>query len=128
MFNEQVVQLEDMLIKDGLKIFKLWFSISIDEQRMRLEDRIHNPLKQWKLSTVDAPSQAKWQEFTAYKEAMFEHTSVPSSPWIVIDGNDREVARKEAIRCILNTLNYDKKGETGTRLRPDPQIVKFMIE
>lgn len=126
LFNEQVVMLEDMLIKDGLQIFKLWFSISLEEQKSRLDERVHNPLKQWKLSTVDAQAQAKWKEFTRYKEAMFKNTSTEKSPWIVIDGNDRELARKEAMRCVLDRLEYDKKGNTGVRLTPDTLIVNFV--
>lgn len=125
LFNQQVVLLEDMLIKDGIHLFKLWFSISVEEQKKRLEERIYNPLKQWKLSTVDAQAQAKWQEFTRFKEAMFRHTGRPDSPWIVIDGNDRETARKEAMRCILHQMDYEKKGQTGERLTPDPKIVFY---
>ena len=125
LFNDQVVLLEDMLIKDGIFLFKLWFSISVEEQKRRLEERIHNPLKQWKLSTVDAQAQAKWQEFTRYKEAMFQKTGRPDSPWIIVDGNDREVARKEAIRSIVNHMDYVKKGNTGVRLTPDPAIVSY---
>lgn len=128
LFNEQVVQLEDMWIKDGLKLFKLWFSISPEEQKTRLDDRVHNPLKQWKLSTVDAQAQAKWNEFTNYKEAMFKNTSTKRSPWIVVNGNDRELARKEAIRCILSRLEYEKKGNTGIRLTPDPNIVNYITD
>lgn len=128
LFNDQVVQLEDMWIKDGLHLFKLWFSISPEEQKDRLEERVNNPLKQWKLSTVDAQAQVKWNEFTSYKEAMFRNTSTPESPWIVIDGNDRELARKEAIRCVLNKLDYDKKGNTGCRLTPDTEIVRYIVD
>ncbi|GAA4272025.1 polyphosphate kinase 2 [Aquimarina gracilis] len=124
LFNQQVIQLENMLIDDGLHLFKFWFSINIDEQKKRLEERVHNPLKQWKLSGVDAQAQAKWQDFTLHKEKMFKITSTQKSPWIVINGNDREIARREAMRYILNHLDYEKKGNTSERLIPDNSIIK----
>ncbi|WP_299550958.1 polyphosphate kinase 2 [Seonamhaeicola sp.] len=127
LFNKQVVQLESMLIEDGLHMFKFWFSINAREQKKRLDDRIHNPLKQWKLSSVDAEAQSKWEEFTEYKEKMFQNTSTQKSPWIIINGNEREVARKEAMRCVINKLDYNKKGDTGVRLSPDKNIVKYVI-
>ena len=68
LFNEQVVQLEDMLVKDGLHLFKFWFSIDAEEQKKRLEDRVLNPLKQWKLSSVDVEAQSRWEDFTKYRE------------------------------------------------------------
>ncbi len=125
LFNQQVVQLENMLIDDGLHLFKFWFSIDIDEQKKRLEERVHNPLKQWKLSGVDREAQAKWKDFTFYKEKMFKTTSTQKSPWIIINGNDREIARREAMRYILNQLEYNKKGETLERLTPDRSIIKI---
>jgi polyphosphate kinase 2 len=126
LFNQQVIQLEKMLSDDGMQIFKLWFSIDIEEQKFRLDERRSNPLKQWKLSTVDAQAQAKWDEFTKYKELMFDKTSTPQCPWIVIKGNDRERARIEAMRCILSQLSYAKKGETGVSLIPDEEIITFI--
>lgn len=126
MFNKQVIQLEKMLVDSDIQIFKLWFSIDIEEQKRRLLEREINPLKQWKLSTVDAQAQAKWNEFTKYKELMFEKTSKVRSPWIVIRGNERELARMEAMRCILSRMEYDKKGGTGVRLTPDPEIVTIL--
>lgn len=122
-FLSQVVLLENMLIEDGIKIIKLWFSIDPDEQQRRLDERKVNPLKQWKLSTVDLQAQLRWDEFTRYKEAMFDYTSTPNSPWVVIRGNIREIARKEAMRYVLNNLDYEKKGLTSERLAPDPVIV-----
>lgn len=126
LFNQQVIQLEKMLTDDGIKIFKLWFSIDIEEQKFRLEERRTNPLKQWKLSTVDAQAQAKWDDFTKYKELMFDKTSTPQCPWIVIKGNDRERARIEAMRCILAQMEYDRKGETGVKLSPDYDVISFI--
>ncbi|MFH4965420.1 polyphosphate kinase 2 [Gaetbulibacter sp. M235] len=123
LFNRQVVSLERMLIQDGIHLFKFWFSIDQEEQKRRLEERVHNPLKQWKLSSVDVQAQSKWEEFTFYKEAMFNKTAKPHSPWIVVKGNERDVARKEVMRYVVNRLDYNKKGQTGERLTLDSKIV-----
>ncbi|GGK29782.1 polyphosphate kinase 2 [Yeosuana aromativorans] len=123
LFNRQVVSLEKMLVQDGIHLFKFWFSIDAEEQKRRLEERVHNPLKQWKLSSVDVEAQSKWKEFTFYKEAMFKKTAKPHAPWIVVKGNERDVARKEVMRYVVNKLEYNKKGQTGERLSLDTTIV-----
>ncbi|WP_100615762.1 polyphosphate kinase 2 [Confluentibacter citreus] len=128
LFNKQVVQLEKMLIEDGIHLFKFWFSIDAEEQKRRLEDRVHNPLKQWKLSSVDVEAQSKWADFTKYKEAMFKKTGTPQSPWVVIKGNERDVARKEVIRYVVNRFEYDKKGDTNERLSLDKSIVTEVFD
>lgn len=124
-FMEQVVLLEKMLKEDNLSVIKFWFSIGEEEQAKRIEERKTNPLKQWKLSTVDALAQAKWNEYTRYKEAMFEKTSTTHCPWLVVQGNDRDKACMEAMRYILSKMKYELKGETGSRLEPDPSIVQL---
>lgn len=123
-FMEQVVLLERMLTDDGLHMIKFWFSIDESEQAQRINERMINPLKQWKLSTVDAQAQAKWHEYTQYKETMFKRTSTTDNPWMVVEGNDRDKACLESMRHVLNVMEYDLKGETGQRLRPDPEIVR----
>ncbi|MGE4289646.1 MAG: polyphosphate kinase 2 [Salinivirgaceae bacterium] len=125
-FFMQVVPLEKMLVDDGITIIKLWFSINIEEQKRRLEDRKVNPLKMWKLSTVDTLAQQKWHEFTRYKDEMFRQTAKPYCPWITVKGDDRELARKEAMRYVLSQMNYSHKGESGTRIEPLPEIVKVI--
>lgn len=128
LFNKQVVQLEKLLVEDGIHLFKFWFSINSEEQKKRLEERVHNPLKQWKLSSVDVEAQSKWEDFTKYKEAMFKKTGKPNAPWVVIDGNERDVARKEVIRYVIDRLEYDKKGETGERLKFNKSIVSEIFD
>lgn len=123
-FLEQVVLLERMLKEDGVQIVKFWFSIDEDEQAKRIEERKTNPLKQWKLSTVDALAQAKWDEYTRYKETMFAKTSTTDNPWLVVEGNDRDKACLESMRYVLNRIQYEQKGETGSRLEPDPTVVE----
>ena len=123
LFMKQVVQLEHMWAEDGLILIKFWFSIDIQEQQKRLEERKVNPLKQWKLSTIDIQAQQKWSEFTFFKEEMFKLTGTKENPWVIIKGNERETARKEAMRYVLSRMNYDQKGETGENLAIDPVII-----
>jgi len=125
LFLDQVVLLEQMLKEDKLEIIKFWFSIDEDEQEKRIRERRTNPLKQWKLSTVDALAQAKWDEYTRYKEVMFDRTSTHKNPWLVVQGNDRDRACLEAMRYVLSQLKYAGRGETGSRIEPDPEIVQM---
>lgn len=118
LFMKQVVQFEEMLIEDNCMIVKIWFSIDKDEQNRRLAERKSNPLISWKLSTVDMQAQMKWDDFTHYKTEMFNKTGTPSSPWIVMKGNNKDDARKEAIRYVLNQVPYEMKGLTGERIEP----------
>jgi polyphosphate kinase len=128
LFNKQVVQLEKMLIEDGIHLFKFWFSIDAEEQKRRLEDRVHNPLKQWKLSSVDVEAQSRWDDFSKYKEAMFRNTGTSQSPWVVIKGNERDIARKEVIRYVVNRFEFDKKGQSKERLTLDNAIVTEVFD
>lgn len=125
-FMKQVNQVEEMLVEDNCRIVKFWFSIDPEEQKRRLEERRTNPLINWKLSTVDMEAQNKWHDYTHYKEEMFKRTSTKHAPWVVIKGNDKSRARKEAIRYVLHTIPYDKKGHTDERLKPDDEIVTIL--
>ncbi|MDG1261025.1 MAG: polyphosphate kinase 2 [Flavobacteriales bacterium] len=124
-FIPQVQQFEKMMIDDGILLFKFWFSIKKSEQKLRLEERKTNPLIQWKLSSVDMEAQMKWENYTFYKTEMFKLTGTKQSPWIICDGNDKEKARKEAIRYVLNSIPYTKKGSTGERLTPDLSVIRI---
>jgi polyphosphate kinase 2 len=125
-FMSEVNQLERILVEDGIKIIKFWFSIDIEEQKKRLEERKTNPLQQWKLSTVDAVAQQKWKDYTNYKQWMFEKTSTTHCPWVVIKGNNKDTARLEAIRYVVNQLDFPKKGQTRVDLENDPKVVTIL--
>lgn len=122
-FKSQVLTVENMLIDDGIQLIKLWFSINREAQSQRIERRSSDILYQWKLSTIDALAQEKWNDFTHYKEKMFESTHSEKSPWIIIDGNDKATARMEAIRYVLSQCDYQRKGELKVSLAPDSKIV-----
>jgi len=122
-FLQQVTEFEHMLYEDGVTLIKFWFSISKDEQRRRFEARRVNPLKQWKLSPVDDKAQELWDSYTRYKEEMFSKTHTTFSPWIIVKANDKQAARLESLRYVLNLLPYKGKEEAQTRLAPDPNVV-----
>ena len=108
-FMRQVVELERMLVEDGLTIIKLWFSIDPEEQRRRLASRETDPLKKWKLSTVDMEAQRHWDDFTRHKLEMFRRTHSEHCPWTIVQGNDKRLARIESIRSVLERLDYEGK-------------------
>lgn len=125
-FMTDVVTVEQALIKDGIKIIKFWFSIERDVQKRRLSKRRTNPLHMWKMSTVDAVAQQKWEDYTKYKSKMFRMTATAACPWVVVDGNNKDVARKEAMRYVISQMDYPKKGSAALRLEPDPAIVDVL--
>jgi polyphosphate kinase len=122
-FLQQVTEFEHMLYEDGVTIIKFWFSISKEEQAKRFEARRQNPLKQWKLSPVDEKAQELWDSYTRYKEEMFGKTHATFSPWIIVKANDKQAARLESLRYVLNLLPYKGKEGTQVRLTPDPNVI-----
>jgi polyphosphate kinase 2 len=122
-FLQQVPEFEHMLYEDGIKLIKFWFSISKEEQLKRFNSRHGNPLKQWKLSPIDAKAQDLWDRYTSYKGLMFSRTHTSFSPWIIVRANTKKTARLESIRYVLSTLDYDGKEEASTTLFPDPNTV-----
>jgi polyphosphate kinase 2 (PPK2 family) len=78
-----------MLVRSGIQVIKYWFSISDEEQHARFLGRIHDPLKQWKLSPMDLESRRRWEEYTKAKEAMLERTHIPEAPWWVVQASTR---------------------------------------
>jgi polyphosphate kinase len=122
-FMRQAPEFEHMLYEDGVEVIKFWFSIAKDVQADRFESRQRDPLKQWKLSPVDAEAQDRWDTYTKYKEEMFAKTHTSYSPWIIVQANDKKKARLESMRYVLNTLPYATKDDACTKLQPDPEVV-----
>ena len=121
-FMRQAPELERMLVRSGIKFYKLWFSVSRNEQFRRFQSRKHDPLKQWKLSPIDMASLDKWQSYTEAKEAMFFYTDTADAPWTVVKSDCKKRARINAMRHVLNTLDYPNK-DTKVVQAPDPLIV-----
>ena len=105
-FMGQVNAFEQMVIDSGTFLIKFYFSITKEEQARRFKDIKRDPLKKWKMTPVDEKAQELWDEYTKYKEKMFEHTNPPSSPWIIINADRKTSARIEATEYILKTIPY----------------------
>jgi polyphosphate kinase 2 len=105
-FLRTVPDLERMMINSGIILIKYWFSISDDEQYNRFMMRIHDPLKQWKLSPMDLEARRLWEAYTKAKETMLEHTHIPEAPWWVVAANDKKKARLNCISHFLSQIPY----------------------
>ena len=121
-FMRQAPELERMLVRSGIRLFKLWFSVSRNEQFRRFQQRQEDPLKQWKLSPIDLASLDKWEAYTEAKEAMFFYTDTADAPWTVIKSDCKKRARINAMRHILNSLDYPNKNPE-VAVAPDKLIV-----
>jgi polyphosphate kinase 2 len=122
LFLRQAPEVEQLLVDDGVKLLKLWFSVSRGEQRTRFVIRRIDPVRRWKLSPIDLASLDRWDEYTEAKESMFRHTDTEFAPWTVIKSNDKKRARIETLRYVLSRLDYpDKDFEVVGK--PDPQLV-----
>ncbi|MES2360360.1 MAG: polyphosphate kinase 2 [Pseudomonadota bacterium] len=108
-FFRTVPEFEKMLVSSGIQLIKYWFSISDEEQHLRFLGRIHDPLKQWKLSPMDLESRRRWEEYTKAKEIMLERTHIPEAPWWVVQAVDKKKARLNCIHHLLGQMPY---GET----------------
>ena len=108
-FFRTVPEFEKMLVSSGIQLIKYWFSISDDEQHSRFLGRIHDPLKQWKLSPMDLESRRRWEEYTKAKEVMLERTHIAEAPWWVVQADDKKKARLNCIHHLLSQMPY---GET----------------
>ncbi|MFD9354623.1 polyphosphate kinase 2 [Streptomyces sp. NPDC060031] len=122
LFLRQCPAFEDMLVADGILLVKFWFSVSRAEQRTRFAIRQVDPVRQWKLSPTDLASLDLWDAYTTAKVDMFRATDTEHAPWTVVKSNDKRRARLEAIRSLLDRIDYDRK-DTEAVGRPDQLIV-----
>ena len=107
-FFRTVPEFEKMLVRSGIQVIKYWFSISDEEQHTRFLGRIHDPLKQWKLSPMDLQSRVRWEAYTHAKEAMLERTHIPEAPWWVVQAVDKKKARLNCIHHLLSQMPYEE--------------------
>ena len=105
-FFDDVPEFERMLVRSGIRLVKYWFSVTDEEQQMRFLMRIHDPMKQWKLSPMDLQSRVRWEAYTKAKEEMFERTNIPEAPWYIVPGNDKRRARLNCIDHLLSLMPY----------------------
>jgi polyphosphate kinase 2 len=107
-FFRSVPEFERMLVRSGIRLIKYWFSITDDEQQLRFLARIHDPLKQWKLSPMDMESRRRWEDYTRAKEVMLERTHIPEAPWWVVQAVDKKKARLNCIYHLLGQFPYQE--------------------
>ena len=121
-FMRQCPDLERMLVRSGIRLFKYWFSVSQKQQAFRFDSRKADPLKQWKISPIDLASLDKWHAYTQAKEAMFFYTDTADAPWTVIKSDDKKRARLACMQHFLCNVPY--RGRDLTAMPdPDPMIV-----
>jgi len=119
-FLRQCPTFERMLIDDGIILVKYWFSVSDEEQERRFQERLTNPLKQWKLSEMDIEGRNRWVEYSRAKDEMFAHCDVPDSPWWEVEANDKKRARLNCIAHLLSLVPYHADRTTQKTLPPRP--------
>lgn len=122
-FLRQTPSFEHLMVSSGFHVFKIWLSVSQEEQRRRFQERQQDPLKQWKLSPMDIAAMDRWEDYTKAKEEMFFYTDSPESPWTIVHSDDKQMARIQVMKLVLSTLCYEGKDEsvvTGV----DPKVVQ----
>ena len=115
-FLKDTPEFERMLVRSGIRLIKYWFSITDEEQQLRFLMRIHDPLKQWKLSPMDLQSRVRWEEYTKAKEEMFSRTNIPEAPWFIIKGNDKKRARLNCMSHLLGMVPYNEVEQEKVEL------------
>lgn len=126
-FLKDVPMVEELLVKDGIKLFKFYFSVSRDIQKERFDSRKVDPLKQYKLSPVDNLAQDYWDQYSVRKFQMLSETNRSFSPWTIIRSDNKKMARINCMKFILSSMNYaDKLADK--HLTPDPKIIVSGID
>ncbi len=118
-FMQSVLDFESMLVKSGVKLLKYYLDITRDEQKKRLKDRRQDPLKQWKVSPIDAQATKRWADYSLARNEMFARTHNPVTPWTVVHADDKHLARLNLIKHLLARLHYADKDETALVVNPD---------
>src|SRR6516164_3286025 len=117
-FFRSVPEFERMLVRSGITLIKYWFSITDDEQQFRFMMRIHDPLKQWKLSPMDVESRSRWEQYTKAKEAMLERTHIPEAPWWIVEAVEKKRARLNCITHLLSQIPFQEVPHKQVALPP----------
>lgn len=136
-FLHQAPIFERLLVEDGIHLRKYWFSVSDEEQLARFRSRLSDPLRRWKLSTIDLHSITRWEDYSRAKDEMFIHTDIPSAPWYTVESEDKKRSRINVISHILNTIPYEKierplpeiperPGQEGDYIRPPRDEFRYV--
>lgn len=115
-FRKNCRNFEYTLVEEGIKLLKYWLSVSNEEQEKRFEDRINDPLRQWKLSPMDLESRRRWYDYSLARDAMLEATDTPYAPWYIVNANDKRRARLNCIAHLLSEIPYQDVPEVKVKL------------
>jgi polyphosphate kinase len=119
-FLHQCPIFERLLVEDGVLLLKYWFSVSDAEQERRFRSRLDDPMRQWKLSSMDLESITRWEDYSRAKDEMFVHTDIPEAPWWVVEGEDKRRARINMIHHLLSAVPYTDVVRTPIELPERP--------
>ena len=122
-FLRQVGGFERSLVESGIHLFKLWFTVSRENQAKRFEARRKDPLRQWKMSPIDEAAQDRWDEYTRARDAVLVQSDTDVAPWMIVNSNEKKRARLESIRTVVSALDYSHKDESVAH-KPDPMVVQ----
>ncbi|MGC4075037.1 MAG: polyphosphate kinase 2 [Nibricoccus sp.] len=109
-------EIEKYIVKGGIKLIKVWLEVSDKEQKARFEERIDDPMRQWKLSPMDLPSRSKWFEYSRARDMMFKATDTRWAPWHILRSDDSKPARLNCIQHILKQLPYKPVSRQKVKL------------
>ena len=119
-FLHQCPIYERLLVEEGILLRKYWFSVSDEEQQRRFRSRLHDPMRNWKLSPMDLESITRWEDYSRAKDEMFVHTDIPEAPWHVVESEDKRRARINMIAHLLSTIPYHQVRQPTLKLPPRP--------
>ena len=125
-FLHQCPIFERLLVEDGILLRKYWFSVSDDEQERRFRARLDDPMRRWKLSTMDLHSITSWEDYSRAKDEMFVHTDIPEAPWYVVDSTDKRRARLNMIAHLLSTIPSYEVERPPLELPPRPKSTGYV--
>ena len=125
-FARSVPEFERMLIRSGIVLVKYWFSVSDEVQEERFKDRLEDPAKRWKLSPMDMMARSKWVDYSRAKDAMFEFSDLPDSPWHVVDADDKYCARLNTIVHLLKCIPFDDLTPEAIEMPPRQKAGKYL--
>ena len=122
LFLRQTPIFEQMLIDDGILLRKYWFSVSDDEQLRRFKSRLHDPVRQWKLSPMDLESVYRWEDYSRAKDEMMVHTDTPDSPWYVVESDNKKRGRLNMMHHLLSSIDYEEVERPKVKLPARPVV------
>lgn len=125
-FLRSCPEFERMLTRAGILLFKYWFSVSDEVQEERFRERITNPTKRWKFSSMDLKSRDRWEEYSKAKDQMFAHTDTKQCPWFVVNGDDKKRARLNCIHHLLEQIPYEETVYRDVKLPPLPKETGYV--